>query len=430
MPSRQEEKFLAEGFGVKRYPGDVQRLRPDRPEERSRRHQGHRRTSSQALKAIKAKGAPFISRGDRSGTHIGRARAVEGRRHRHRQGQRALVQGDRPGHGRRTQYRRRPRTPTCSSDRGTWLSFKNRGDLVIVVEGDKRLFNQYGVMLVNPAKHPHVKKELGQALHRLADLAGRARRRSPITRSTASSCSSQRHRSGRVMPRLPLNRRHCCVAMTDVRCGIGARSSACRRQPACRSDRGRERVRGCDRDKRCRRNIGASGTLKDEIAGGAQPRCSRSANMEHPQALAAAKKSGPVVLFARNRLCALVRPGARGRTADTARSHARPDVKLATSTPRADPSGDYAWEVFRKAEQVQAGRVRHAGEEGAAARRAGPVHRAAPAGRSLYGMLVAEGKADIFLTYCTGAIDAQKQNAGQQMVALAGRRSRSARITA
>ena len=49
------------------------------------------------------------------------------------------------------------------ADRGTWLSFKNRGDLDIVVEGDKRLFNQYGVMLVNPAKHPHVKKAVGQA---------------------------------------------------------------------------------------------------------------------------------------------------------------------------------------------------------------------------------------------------------------------------
>jgi tungstate transport system substrate-binding protein len=49
------------------------------------------------------------------------------------------------------------------TDRGTWLSFKNRGDLAIVVEGDKRLFNQYGAILVNPAKHPHVKQELGQA---------------------------------------------------------------------------------------------------------------------------------------------------------------------------------------------------------------------------------------------------------------------------
>jgi tungstate transport system substrate-binding protein len=49
------------------------------------------------------------------------------------------------------------------TDRGTWLSFKNRGDLVISVEGDKRLFNQYGVILVNPAKHPHVKRDMGQA---------------------------------------------------------------------------------------------------------------------------------------------------------------------------------------------------------------------------------------------------------------------------
>jgi tungstate transport system substrate-binding protein len=49
------------------------------------------------------------------------------------------------------------------TDRGTWLSFKNRGNLVISVEGDKRLFNQYGVILVNPAKHPHVKKDMGQA---------------------------------------------------------------------------------------------------------------------------------------------------------------------------------------------------------------------------------------------------------------------------
>jgi tungstate transport system substrate-binding protein len=49
------------------------------------------------------------------------------------------------------------------TDRGTWLSFKNRGELVISVEGDRRLFNQYGVMLVNPAKHPHVKKDMGQA---------------------------------------------------------------------------------------------------------------------------------------------------------------------------------------------------------------------------------------------------------------------------
>jgi tungstate transport system substrate-binding protein len=79
---------------------------------------------------------------------------VEGRRHRRRQGERFLVPRDRPGHGLRAAY--------TISDRGTWISFKNKGDLAIVVEGDKRLFNQYGVMLVNPQRHPNVKKELGQ----------------------------------------------------------------------------------------------------------------------------------------------------------------------------------------------------------------------------------------------------------------------------
>ena len=59
------------------------------------------------------------------------------------------------------------------TDRGTWLSFKNRGDLAILVEGDKKLFNQYGVMVVNPAKHPHVKTRAGAAVRRLGGLAGR-----------------------------------------------------------------------------------------------------------------------------------------------------------------------------------------------------------------------------------------------------------------
>jgi ABC-type tungstate transport system permease subunit len=74
------------------------------------------------------------------------------------------------------------------ADRGTWLSFKNRGDLEIAVEGDKRLFNQYGVMLVNPEKHPSVKKDLGQQFIDWL-VSSEGRRRSPITRSMASSCS-------------------------------------------------------------------------------------------------------------------------------------------------------------------------------------------------------------------------------------------------
>jgi molybdate transport system substrate-binding protein len=95
--------------------------------------------------------------------------------------------------------------------------------------------------------------------------------------------------------------------------------------------------------------FGASGLLKDEIAAGAKAEVFASANMEHPQALATEKRSGPVVLFARNRLCALARPGLAVTSASLLDRMLDSSVKLGTSTPKADPSGDYAWEVFRKA---------------------------------------------------------------------------------
>jgi len=162
---------------------------------------------------------------------------------------------------------------------------------------------------------------------------------------------------------------------------------------------------------------GPSGTLKDEIAGGTRAEVFASANMEHPQALAAGGKSGPVVLFARNRLCALVRPGLAVEPAALLDRMLDPDVKLGTSTPRADPSGDYAWELFRKADKIRPG-VFGALEKKALQLMGGPNAPTAPPGRSTYGALVAGGKADIFLTYCTGALEAQKQNAGQQIIAL------------
>jgi molybdate transport system substrate-binding protein len=162
---------------------------------------------------------------------------------------------------------------------------------------------------------------------------------------------------------------------------------------------------------------GASGLLKDEIAGGARAEVFASANMEHPQALAAAGKSGPVVLFARNRLCALVRPGLAVEPATLLDRMLDPNMKLATSTPRADPSGDYAWEVFRKADKLRPGAFA-ALEKKALQLVGGPNSPTAPPGRALYGMLMAEGKADIFLTYCTNAREAQAQNPGQQVVAL------------
>jgi ABC-type molybdate transport system substrate-binding protein len=162
---------------------------------------------------------------------------------------------------------------------------------------------------------------------------------------------------------------------------------------------------------------GASGLLKDEIAGGAKAGVFASANMDHPQALAKAGKSGPVVLFARNKLCALVRPGLTVTPATLLERMLDPAIKLGASTPRADPSGDYAFEVFSKAEAFKPGAK--AMLEGKALQlTGGPTSAAAPAGRSVYGWNVAEGRADIFLAYCTATVTALRENPSQQQISL------------
>lgn len=162
---------------------------------------------------------------------------------------------------------------------------------------------------------------------------------------------------------------------------------------------------------------GASGLLRDEIAAGARAEVFASANMEHPLSLAAAGKSGPVKLFARNRLCALVRGGVAADTETLLDRMLAADVKLGTSTPKADPSGDYAFEVFRKAEAVRPGTAAVL-ERKALQLTGGPTSPSPPADRNLYGVLLAEGQADIFLTYCTNAIVAARENPGQRVVAL------------
>jgi molybdate transport system substrate-binding protein len=163
--------------------------------------------------------------------------------------------------------------------------------------------------------------------------------------------------------------------------------------------------------------FGPSGTLKDEIAGGARADVFASANMEHPQAPASTRKSGPVVLFARNRLCALARPGVAVDTTTLLDRMLDLTVKLGTSTPLADPSGDYAWEVFRKAEKLRPGAFATL-ERKALKLVGGPDAPTAPAGRTVYGMLIADGKADLFLSYCTNAMEAKKEVTGAQIVAL------------
>jgi molybdate transport system substrate-binding protein len=157
---------------------------------------------------------------------------------------------------------------------------------------------------------------------------------------------------------------------------------------------------------------GASGLLKNEIAAGAKTDLFASANMEHPQALHDADKSGAVVLFTRNRLCALVKPGLAVDTANLLDRMLDANVKLAASTPKADPSGDYAFEVFAKAEALKPG-ARAALEKKALLLVGAADSPVPPAGRSAYGWHVAEGRADIFLTYCTNALAAQKETPAQ-----------------
>jgi ABC-type molybdate transport system substrate-binding protein len=162
---------------------------------------------------------------------------------------------------------------------------------------------------------------------------------------------------------------------------------------------------------------GPSGVLKDEIFNGAKADVFASANLEHPRALNAANKSGPVRLFARNRLCALIRPELKVDSESLLERMLDPSVKLATSTPKADPSGDYALEVFRKADTVKPG-SRAALETKALQLTGSPSSMQPPSGRAVYGWHIAEGRADIFLAYCTAVRDALHQNPEQQSVAL------------
>jgi len=156
-----EDKFVADGFGVDRRDvmyNDFVLIGPKSDPAKV----GGGKDVAAALKAIAAAKAPFVSRGDKSGTHAAELRYFKDA-------------GVDPNEGKGTWYRETgsgmgPALNTASSmnayilaDRGTWLSFKNRGELGIVVEGDRKMFNPYGVILVNPAKHAHVKQAEGRA---------------------------------------------------------------------------------------------------------------------------------------------------------------------------------------------------------------------------------------------------------------------------
>jgi tungstate transport system substrate-binding protein len=156
-----EEKFLAEGHGVKRYDVMYNDFVLIGPKSDPAKVAGTKDIVA-AFQKVKAAQAPFVSRGDKSGTHFAelelwKAAGID-------------IAAEKGPWYRDTGQGMGPALNTAAAmnayilaDRGTWLAFKNPGDLAIAVEGDKRLFNQYGVMLVNPEKHPNVKKAWGQA---------------------------------------------------------------------------------------------------------------------------------------------------------------------------------------------------------------------------------------------------------------------------
>jgi tungstate transport system substrate-binding protein len=156
----QEEKFVADGFGVKRFDVMYNDFVVIGPKSDPVGIKGGKDVVA-AFKAIAGKGAPFVSRGDKSGTHaaelkLWKAAGLD-------------PAATKPGWYREIGQGMGAALNTAGamgayvlSDRGTWISFKNKGELQIVVEGDRRLFNQYGIILVNRAKHPHVKTDLGQ----------------------------------------------------------------------------------------------------------------------------------------------------------------------------------------------------------------------------------------------------------------------------
>ena len=155
-----EEKFLSEGFGVKRYPVMYNDFILVGPQGDPADIKGSKDIVA-AFKTLKDKSVAFISRGDKSGTHQAELNLwkVAGIDIATDKGPWYKEIGQGMGAALNTAAASNAYVLT---DRATWLSFKNKGDLVIEVEGDKRLFNQYGVMLVNPAKHPNVKQEFGQ----------------------------------------------------------------------------------------------------------------------------------------------------------------------------------------------------------------------------------------------------------------------------
>jgi len=161
----------------------------------------------------------------------------------------------------------------------------------------------------------------------------------------------------------------------------------------------------------------SSGLLREALAKGEPAEVFASANMAHPLALAQEGKAGPVVLFLRNETCAFARAGLEVTSDTLLERMLDPALKLGTSTPVADPSGDYAWLVFAKAEALKPG-AKAALEAKALQLVGGATSAPTPADRNGTGHLLATGAADLFLGYCTNAGPIAREQPGQRMVRL------------
>jgi len=151
-----------------------------------------------------------------------------------------------------------------------------------------------------------------------------------------------------------------------------------------------------------------SGLLRKAIEGGEKPDVFASANIAHPEKLASGGWGSPVVLFARNQLCALAQADVAVTTDNLFNTLMDKNIRVGTSTPKADPSGDYAWELFRKADSIKPGSFETLSGK-ALQLTGGPDSEKAPKGQNQYGWVMSEKKADVFLTYCTNAVLARKE---------------------
>ena len=164
--------------------------------------------------------------------------------------------------------------------------------------------------------------------------------------------------------------------------------------------------------------FGPSGLLRERIETGAPAHVFASADTGHPRRLAdQGRSAGPPSVFARNRLCALARAGLAVTTERLLEVMLDPNVRVATSMPKADPSGDYAFALFAKAEGVRPG-ARAALQSKALQLTGGPASETAPPDRNPYAWVMDSGKADLFLTYRTNAMLARMEQPTLQIIQL------------